>query len=138
MVHIPSLDVIAYCSGSAPLFKVFDPVTYLHTSPTVSGSFPAGFAQNGQQGMDWSEDLGCLLLWNNSGDQTVISTLTPGANPRTDAWTVGTLTVDGANAVTPSARSATGTYGRFGYSPFLKGCFVVNDVSQPIYFFATE
>lgn len=74
-------------------------------------------------------------MWSNSTNTTQITTLTPGANPRTDAWTVSTLPVSGANAVTPSARVSQGTYGRFAYSPRLGGFLVFNSTSGSHYFY---
>jgi len=137
MIYVSTHDVIMVSSSVSPYFRVFDPVTELWTSPTISGSYSAGL-NNNYPGMDWCPDLGKMLMWNNASATTEITTLTPGANPRTDAWTTGILTVSGANAVTPPARPSGRTHKRFGYSTNLKGCYLFQSNATPIYFFATE
>lgn len=139
LTRIESSDLVVLTTGSGYTggqFRVFDPVTNAWTSPSLAGSAPSGFSFDGQLQPHWLPDLGCLAVWNNSSNTTKIATLTPGANPRTDAWTWGELSVDGSNAVTPSAKTANGTYGRFQYSPALDGLVLLNGLAEPTYFFA--
>lgn len=136
MRYIDTHDLIAITSSVSPYFRIFDPVTSLWTSPAISGSYSTGL-DNNFPGMDWCPDLGKMLMWNNASATTEITTLTPGANPRTDAWTTGLLTVDGSNTVSPTARPSSRTHGRFGYSSRLKGCYLWQDTAEDVYFFAT-
>jgi hypothetical protein len=83
----------------------------------------------------WVPNLGAFCAWDNDTSRTLITTLAPGADPRTDAWTVSTLAVDGGNTVTPSAAQGNGTYGRFQYWPAGGGFVLLNAASGPGYFF---
>lgn len=137
-MYIPGTDVIAvfhnggggYIASKFYLIDVANGFTIIQ--PSLTGTPSAGLTQNGQTGMDW--DGTRLLFWNNATNRTEISTLTPNSDPRV-AWVWGTLTVDGSNAVTPTAATSTGTYGRFGYSSKLKGCYLHNAVSDAMSFF---
>lgn len=106
--------------------------------PTITGAYSAGLSLTGHAGLEWDSVNRRFLIWDNATNTTEISTLTPGANPRTDPWVAGVLAVSGSNAVTPTAAAPNGTYGRFGYSKKLGGCFLLNSTSQKMYFFATE
>lgn len=143
LVVLPEHDLLMFIhngGGGYPAQIYMRELSALGTliTPTLSGSASAGLSLNGQVGAAWDSVNGRLLLWNNATSRTEISTLTPGANPRTDTWTWGTLSVSGSNTETPTAAAGNGTYGRFGYSESLGGCFLLNAVSQKIYFFATR
>lgn len=128
MCYMPEEDCILliYPSGQ----RVFDCTTGVYHNPTFSGS-PAASHSAGQP--VWVG--GKAYMWNNSTNTTLITRYTPGENPRTDEWTVDTLTVDGGNAVTPTAKQTNGTYGRFAYSPNLGIFILTNSISGPVYFF---
>lgn len=133
-IYIPSLDLVGVFDGLYD-FHIFDPATGLWTFPTTTGSYSAGLSLDGQIGAAWEGSK--IVLWNNVTTRTEISTLTPpGASPRTTAWTRGVQTVSGGNTITPTAKTATGTRGRFGYSSYLQGCYLFNGVSEKLYFFA--
>lgn len=142
-VHVADYDLLAILhnggAGYPQWFYFFDTANgNAKIQPTITGSLPAGLDANGQCGMCWDSANKRFLLWNNSSNTTQIGTLSPTGNPRTQPWQAGALPVSGANTVTPTAATGTGTYGRFVYSKKLGGCFVLNAVDQPIYFFATE
>lgn len=128
MVYMAEHDCILISAGDG--WRVFDCQTYAYTTPTFSGSssLDVGSCQP-----IWIDGKG--YAWNNAANTTQVTRLTPGANPRTDTWTVDALTVDGGNAVTPTARVTDGTYGRFWYSPNLGLFCLMNSVSGSIYFF---
>lgn len=143
MVVIPEFDLVMFIhNGGAgyPAQIYLRELSALGTAitPTITGSFSSGFVLNGQSGADWDSANRRLLLWNNSSNSTEISTLTPGANPRTNSWAAGVATISGSNTVTPTVAAGNGTYGRFGYSAKLGGCFLLNATSQKMYFFATR
>lgn len=138
LAYMPGEDVLLIGNdGLAQDWAVFDPVTNTMHQPTFSGT-PGGGLRSGVCQPLWYAPLGCFLAWDNSTDRTLITTLTPGADPRSDTWTIGTLSVDGSNAVTPSVRQTNGTYGRFFVSPNLKVAGVLNGVTEQIYAFALE
>ncbi|MCC6627764.1 MAG: hypothetical protein IT340_10220 [Chloroflexi bacterium] len=117
--------------GDSGTWRVFDCATGTGYNPSFSGQAPGV----GKTQPRWVPALGAVCHWNHASSTTQITRLTPGANPRTDAWTVSTLPVSGANAVTPSARVSQGTYGRFAYSPRMGGFLVFNSTSGPHYFY---
>ena len=133
--RLPDDDCLLW--GNAHLtqgFAVFDCVTGTLHEPTFSGSL-AGGCRPGYTQWHWVPSLGACIGWDNSSDTTLITRLTPGANPRTDTWTMDTLPVDGANAVTPDVRATNGTYGRFQYSPRMGIAMFFNSTSGPHYFY---
>jgi len=70
----------------------------------------------------------CMVLLGSTGQ---IYTLTPGANPFTDAWTWGQIAITGA----PSAQySGGGTTSRFQYSARLNGFILLNSTAEQPYF----
>ena len=151
--HMPTEDIILVGNGGNDLvagggsasqsvtggFQVLDPNTGTLYSPTFTGaptSAPSGFSTGlwpGNCQPQWSSILGAFLAWDmTSGNTTQIMKITPGANPRTDPWTISYLTVSGSNTVTPSARTDTGTYGRFWVWEF-NGyglCGVINSTAE--------
>lgn len=149
LIYLPTPDVLLVAhrgvAGSgypASTFYLWD----LKTTPptlipvTTTGAFPSSHDIYGGAGMDWDYTNNRLLLWNTRTDQTtLVSVLTPGANLRTDTWAISVLPVSGANAVTPTAATASGgVFGRFRYSSYLGGCLLLNATNEPTYFFATE
>lgn len=146
LVHMgPTYDLILIGNGDSTLGQsvpggwcVFDCTSGVYYFPTfsipASPSLPNGLEPGRCQPV-WVPDLGCALAWDHSTDRTGITTLTPGTNPLTDTWTVGTLTVDAGNTVTPTAAEATGTYGRFFVWKSARIAGVVNAINQATYFF---
>lgn len=128
MAYMAEHDCILISAGDG--WRVFDCSTNAYTSPSFSGStsLDVGSCQP-----IWID--GKAYAWNNATNTTQVTRLTPGANPRTDTWTVDTLTVDGGNAVTPAAKQSTGTYGRFAYSENLGVFVLVNSTSGDVHFF---
>lgn len=115
--------------------SVFDPSTNLfHVTPSYTGSLPESLAIT-SHAVGWDQESKRLLLWNYGGTRTLIGTLARPSNPRTTAWTAGTLTLSGSNAVTPSAPQVNGTFQRFNYVPKLGGCLLINAYDQKPYFF---
>jgi hypothetical protein len=135
LAYLADINCIVWiCQTFTAGFALLDCATGTVYEPSVSGSWTADLASNQAA---WVPSLNAVCSWNNSSDTTLISRLTrPVGNPRTDEWTLDTLEVDESNSVTPSARTANGTYGRFGYSPFLDGFYLLNSTSGPVYFFA--
>ena len=140
LVYMPALDLVAALKSYDNTFKIFDPTSDTWTAPTVSGSYATGYdGTDSAAGIDWDEANQRLLLWNQSSNTTLITILTPpGSSPATNAWTASTMSVDGGNTVTPGTRQGPGTFGRFKYSPNLKGCVLLCSNTTPLYFFATE
>lgn len=141
MVYIPSMDVLAMWSAGTLVIVRLDLDDYSRVTPTLSGSFASGLVNANfvGTGFDWSPELGKLLLYQQSSNTTVISTLTPSDPDDPSAgWTRGSLTVDGSNSVTPPVSDANGLFGRFGYSTYLKGCYLVSATNDDVYFYATE
>lgn len=116
---------------------VFDPTgaggTYYHY-PTFTGAVSGGLWPGKCQPM-WVAALGCFCAWDNTTDRTRISTLTPGADPFNDAWTISYLSVDAGNTVTPNSAQPQGTYGRFVYWASAGVFLLVNAANEPGYFF---
>lgn len=147
--YCASIDVVVAMSNTsggayraASGWTVFDPSTGTDYHPAITGSFATGFVISGLVGMEWDDVNGRLLLWNQSTNTAQISTLTPGADPYTDAWTAGSIAISGSNTVTPSAAAVSGsgntTLGRLAFSASLGGCFLLNSTSGPLYFVRTH
>lgn len=136
--YLAGLDLVAALKSYTNELKIFDPATDTWTTPTMAGSFATGYDNTDSAGgIAWDEANQRLLCWNQATDTTLITILTPGVDP-TANWTASTMSVSGSNAVTPTARPGPGMFGRFAYSPTLKGCVLLNGTTQPLYFFATE
>jgi hypothetical protein len=138
--YLPDDDcILVQCSNFEPAAEsparfVFDCATGTVYTPTFSGSVSGGL-RLGKQQWHWVGSLGVVASWDNSTSRTLITTLTPPADPRSGTWTVGSLSVDGSNAVTPDAATANGTFGRVAYSPTFGGFLVFNSTSGSTYFF---
>jgi hypothetical protein len=139
MCYMPAQDCLLVASSddgnAVSQWRVFDCATGIWHRPTFNGSLPSDPHWQGLTQMRWVPALGSACGWNNATQTTLIAKVTPGANPRTDAWTISALPVSPANAVTPSPRTAQHTYGRFAYSPLLGGFLVFNSVDGPTYFY---
>ncbi len=137
--YMPGADVLLIGTSNdaktTSSWEVFDCATGTRHTPTFSGSGAIEAHTAGRCALRWVPSLGAFCTWNNSTNTTQITRLTPGANPRTNTWVIDTLPVDGGNTVTPDARTALGTYGRFAYSPGLGGFLVFNATSGPTYFY---
>ena len=126
---------IAFPSGIA----VFDCITSTWHYPSTSGSCAGGVnlmtTLYGSVAPTWVPAIGVAAFWDNTSDTTAINILTKPANPRTGTWAISQLPVSGSNTVTPTVKAAAGTYGRFQYSPNLKGFFLINGTTQSLYFY---
>jgi hypothetical protein len=139
LVYVPGSDVLLHITDGSPTlsnakFTAWNLSTFAHTAVSFTGSFASGYTLNGQTGAAWTGTR--LLLWDQTTNRAQISALTPTGNLISAAWTASALTVSGSNIVTPSAAPTNGVYGRFGYSSRLNGVFLVNSISEPIYFYA--
>lgn len=136
--YIASIDRVAFFTGSSPGVQIAHPTTGATTTLTLNGTMPTFLSwSDGRMGVDWCDDLGCLLLWNNGSSLASFATLTPDGDGLT-SWTWGTLAPDAGNTVTPPAAAEQGTYGRLIYSASLGGMVLLNSVSSPTVFFATR
>lgn len=154
IVHVQEADLLLTLSKQPGLpiqpgnypgpFLAFNPTTgartVLSSDSAFSGAFSSGFTLSADTspGVSWDAVNRRLLMWQNTSNTTEISTLTPGANLLTDPWAAGVLSVSGSNTVTPTTTKADGVNSRFGYSPKLGGCYLLNRTTESIYFFATE
>lgn len=137
VVSISNVSAGAYRSQNG--FTVFDPQTGTDYQPTLTGSWPSGFTFNGQAGMEWDNVNNRLILWNNASNTSQLATLTPpSSNPTTQPWVRGSINIPAENSVTPSAATDTGTYGRLALAPNLRGAFLLNSTSGPLYFVRTH
>lgn len=134
LCYIPGHDVIFdACTFYTSGVGIVDCVTGVVSQPVVIGA--AAATLGGTMQPVWVADLGAVAVWDNSAaNASKVTLLTPGANPRTDAWTASTLEFSVVDQ--PTGKTQYGTYGRFFYSRRLGGFGVLNATSQPIYFFA--
>lgn len=148
LCYMPDSDCILIGNGENELGQtvaggwcVFDCAAGTYHYPTFTGApalnvQQAGGLWPGKCQPAWDETRSCAYAWDqDSGSTRNILRLTPGANPRSDAWTLDVVTVAPTNTVTPSAAQATGTYGRAFYWAAKQVFIVVNDVTQNGYFF---
>lgn len=137
--YMPTEDVLLIGNSndgkSTSGWEVFDCATGTRYTPTFSGSAAIEAHTNGRCALRWVESLGAFCTWNNAANTTLITRLTPGANPRTDTWTIDTLPVNPSNTVTPSVCTTLGTYGRFVYSSTFGGFIVFNSTTGATYFY---
>lgn len=129
LCYLPAFDCLLFADADG--LKVFDCATSTWHTPSVTGTGAATWSACQLVHVTGS---GHCYTWNNASDTTLITRIALGANPRT-ALTVDTLAVDGGNAVTPTAKTANGTYGRFTYSPNLGLFILMNSTSGSVYFF---
>ena len=136
LVYVPGKDVLVNLGAGTGVLSVFSPVTGTRYQPGTTGT--GGATLSGSGGAKWCQSLGCILYWHNSTSTTLITTITPPANPLTEPWVLGTLSVDPSNSVTPTARNSNGTYGRFQVSEKLRAALLLNATNQQIYAFALD
>lgn len=139
LTYLPDHDCIVISSRTlVGGFRVYDCATGIKYTPVVTGSFPSGVVINDLSGaqMQYVQSQQLIAFWNNSESTTVITTFSVPENPRTGTWVMGQLPVASGNAVTPTARTPWGTYGRFFYSKKLDGFGVINGVTEQPYFYA--
>ena len=134
VTYIPKFDCIVAFDGQVAIWNL---ATGYQGYAPLAGTTPAFITSLAQTQPTWCDALQALLIWNNSSSPELIAVLTPGATALS-AWTWSTITPAVANAVTPTVNTPQGTYGRFGYSAKLKGCYLINGVTQAVYFYATE
>ena len=109
--------------------RIFDCSNNTVHTPSISGTITA--ALSGAQ-LVWVN--GKAYTWNNSSNTTLITRISPGADPRT-SLIVDTLVVGGGNATVPNSAATTGTYGRFWYSTNFNMFFLTNGINGPVYYF---
>lgn len=140
LLILPSLDLLAVFQGGGPGYPA---KFYLRErsalptmiQPTITGTMSAGLGLNGTVGAAWDDVNQQFYLWNNTSNTNEITVLKPSGNPRTAPWLASVRAFSG---VTVSSRAYWGTWGRFGYSPILKGCYLINATNEQFHFFATE
>ena len=147
MAYYPGADLILLGNGDDQgggqsfQWGLFDCAAGTYHFPTFTGAPALGVAHTGGLWPGdcqpvWVAALGCFCAWDNSTSRTLITTITPPASsPKTNAWTVSTLPVSGANTVTPSAAAGAGTYGRFAYWPAAGGFVLLNSNTEAGYFY---
>lgn len=131
LIYCKEIDALFEgCAYYTNDFAVWNPATGVQYQPAIIGAAPHSIDGNG--GMAWCNSLQCMVILGSTGQ---IYTLTPGANPFTDAWTWGQITVAG----TPSAQySGGGTTSRFQYSERLNGFILLNSTAEQPYFLALD
>jgi hypothetical protein len=148
--YLPEVDALFLITGNG--VSIIGLSDFVSHAVTISGSFASGFGQywggdvtfkanslasdRGVAGVQWDASRHRFVLWSNATNRAQISTLTPGSNYFTDPWTAGSLAVNASNATVPSAVGVNGVYGRFAISPSYDGVFLLNSVSEPVFFYA--
>jgi len=140
LVYLPDVDRFLHLvpwQGNV-YHKLIHPVTGAMTDlGPVYGSLALGMNMGSMTGAAWSPELARVLLWNQDSNTTQVSTLAyPGHLAM--AWTAGALSVGADNTVTPPPHAGNGTFGLFGYSASLRGCYLVTGTEAPVHFFATQ
>lgn len=133
--YIAEHDCILWLNANLPNGKlaILDCATGAVTHPTVTGSLVGMTSVGSCTPRNFA--TGKFAVWDNATNTTAINVLSFTGDPRTADWQITQLPVAPSNSVTPSARTANGTYGRFAYSKRMNRFFVINDVSQPMYTF---
>ena len=129
--YIPEHDVIVIIAGSN--FVVFDCTAFTYTPITLSGSL-VGMTLSGNCQIHYIGN-NTLATWNNTTDTTIVNTFSFASNPKTDNWAIGQLSVAAENAITPTVKTANGTFGRFQWHDKLRIFTLINAVNQSLYFF---
>ena len=140
-VRIPELDLVLNLNGAGSGgFFIWNPATETwKLNPTVTGSYPTGMRSVAASGAKWIPSLGKVVMWNNSSNGAVFSTLTPPASdPINGTWTRGTLSPDASNTVVPNVFPVAYIFGKCGYLPAMKGFYLKPTWASPTWFFATE
>lgn len=140
--YLPGHDVIlvgqndgfSHDASSNHRWRVFDCVTGTVHSPSFTGTLGHGVVPGLCQPR-WVPALNAACIWDNTSNTTQIGSLSPGGDPRVDAWRIASLPVAGANTVVPTPATTNGTFGRWAYSARLGGFFVFNSTAGPTYFY---
>lgn len=103
----------------------------------IWGSVGSGLDLDTMTGAAWAPELGRVLLWNQVSNTAQVSTLAYPGN-LISAWTGGVLELSSSNAVLPPKHPGNGTFGLFGYSSSLRGCYLITGTQDPVWFFATQ
>lgn len=140
-----SLIVLFARNGTGPMVRVWPKsgektVGSAYVPGTFTGTVPNGTALMGPA-VDYVPTAQKWVMWNNGGayDATDFYVLTPpsvGSNYQTGTWAWSRLQPAAYNTVTPSAKQANGTLGRFRYDPYLECCLLVNAIDEPVYAFS--
>lgn len=138
LTYIPSLDLVVWLdpSDATNKIKIFDPADNSYSYPSIGNATPPELSFDGQFQAVWVESLQALAMWNNSTSTENITLLSKGVDAKVNNWNFSTISVDPNNTVTPTAKQANGTYGRFGYSSQLNGFYLVNSTTTDTYFFS--
>ena len=138
LCYIPGHDCILHADSfdddTNSRWRVFDCATGLWHKPAFNGPL-LGPLSVGTGQLRWVPSLGAACFWDNQTRTTLITKVKPGANPRTDPWTISSLPVNSSNVVSPTPRAAHGTFGRFAYSALLGGFLLFNSTTGPTYFY---
>ena len=142
--YVPGQDLIVMIagvdwSGNMPSgqLQLYDPSVQQFFTPTISGQTAWTSALAGAHQINWAAELGAFYFWDEPAQRERIRRLTPPAGDwRTGTWTFDYLIPTGGNKVVPSARAQWGTFGRFQYSPKLRGFMLFNRASDDVYFYA--
>ena len=139
LIYLPTQDRYMSLSTNQGTIvaRLVHPSTGVTTVMALSGAFASGVNLDTMPGVSWSSELGKVLIWNQSANTAQISTLTPEGNGL-GQWNRGSLTVAAENTLVPPTRADNGTFGLFGYSSSLKGCYLITSTTAPVHFFATQ
>ena len=139
LIYLPTQDRYMSLATSQGMIvaRLVHPATGVTTDIALSGAFASGLNLGTMPGVSWSSELGKVLMWNQSANTPQISTLTPVGNGL-GQWNRGSLTVAAENTLVPPTSAHNGTFGLFGYSSSLKGCYLITSTTAPVHFFATQ
>jgi len=138
VIYVPTIDRLLMLHNNPVRASLIHPDTgVVLYDLDLSGSFDSSLETSTMYGFTWCAELGCVLIWNQRGNTTQISMLTPQGNGLT-SWVRGTLAVSSENTVVPPAMSNNGTFGLFGYSSALRGCYLITSTKEPVHFFAIQ
>lgn len=142
LIHLVSSDLIAMIttiSGGTGLMLVNPTTGAAKRVVPISGTPPTGWSgAYGYSGASWSPELGGIAMWDHDSNTAEIALLTPPADMWNGTWTIGSVYLNPVNSVTPTTRisSSIRTDGKFGYLPAMKGFYLQNRTSDPMYFFS--
>lgn len=122
-----------YASG----FRIVDCSTLSYVTPTATGAL-VGMAADKISGAaaNYCQSGQFVAVWNNDSSTTTINIFNVPSDPMTGSWSIEQLPVAPTNTVTPTARTANSTYGRFFYSKKLDGFGLLNGIAEQPYFYA--
>lgn len=131
LTYIPEHDCIFWVNSFLTNgFAVLDCATGVTHEPSFTGSLVGVSLTGGCQPHQFNGNN--FAVWDNSTNTQAINVLTFTSNPRTDTWSISQLPV-ASGSVTPTAKTANGTYGRFFHSPEYGFFGLLNAVNQSVY-----